>query len=189
MIVIALCACGCAGTSRGIPRANIPFEDADYKIQQKRHAKECHFYTLGISVERFFGVDTAASASTGGSIIPGLSALTGGRPGWSPEVGAALYSVLEEMDDRRTHLLAPRVSTRFAGIGTRNIPLFGKRCGQVRAHTVIVEGPIQKPDNRSSRRSDSPAPSSSNSDNTDTQNDSEDGPRRLEDEDGQVLEP
>ncbi len=163
VLLLGATSIGCVTSSRGIPQANIPLQKADYTIEERRTAEVCHAYIFGISPLRIFGIDKAASVPSADAGFGALLYAIGARAGWSAETGAAMYEVLEEFDGEYTHVMAPNVTTKFTGVGTRSVPLFGERCGQVRAHAVTVEGPFAPPSERragENRRPAQPAASS-----------------------------
>ena len=58
------------------------------------------------------------------------------------EARRALYEALGRIPDA-THLMAPRVSSSFNGLGTTKLPIFGQRCSTVEARGVrIGERPV-----------------------------------------------
>jgi hypothetical protein len=121
---------GCAYTKRGAPVADIPFREADYKIGGEKYEKVCNSYILGLT----FGSSSKAASG-------GLRGSLAASPAWSPEVGEALYVLWDGIEQERAHLLPTTVATTFDGVGTRRAPVFGKRCGEVKDHAVMIRGP------------------------------------------------
>jgi hypothetical protein len=130
LLLTLILSLGCSKKSRYIPGAKIPLASADYVILGSTSAESCGTYVLGLDFKHLF-TSQASTYTAGANILWG-----------NAEARRALYEALGRIPDA-THLMAPRMSSSFNGVGTTSLPLFGQRCSTVEARGVRVgERPV-----------------------------------------------
>ena len=102
-------------------------------------AKACGSYAFGIDFGHLFKDEMGSAAAADPiSAVMGMVPLLGG----APEVNRALYEALENMPEA-TNLYAPRSYVVTSGLAPFGVPIFGKRCAEVKAHGVkLGKGPV-----------------------------------------------
>ncbi len=130
---------GCHFKAHNVPGAPLPFASVDYTVMGETSAKACGSYAFGIDFGHLFKDEMGSAAAADPiSAVMGMVPLLGG----APEVNRALYEALENMPEA-TNLYAPRSYVVTSGLAPFGIPIFGKRCAEVKAHGVkLGKGPV-----------------------------------------------
>lgn len=139
LLVPAVFLGGCRFKAHNVPGAPLPFASVDYTVMGETSAKACGSYAFGIDFGHLFKDEMGSAAAADPiSAVMGLVPILGG----APEVNRALYEALENMPEA-TNLYAPRSYVVTSGLAPFGIPIFGKRCAEVKAHGVkLGKGPV-----------------------------------------------